>query len=56
MPESNLVLLHHNPEGFNKIQDHYKDQKFIVEKAQSKNVYIIKPFNGNDEKLETVHY
>ena len=43
----NLVLLHDHPEGWNKIQDHYKSELFVMEsKHQDLNVYMIKPLCG----------
>ena len=47
--EGNLVLLHDQPEGHNKIQDKYKNEKFVVvDKHAEPNVYCIKPVNGNN--------
>ena len=47
IPEGNLVLLQDHPEGHNKIQDHFKDQEFVVVKQlHEHNVYQIKPVNG----------
>ena len=43
----NLVLLHDHPEGWNKIQDHYKSKLFVMEsKHWDHNVYNIKPLCG----------
>ena len=40
IPEGNLVLLCDHPEGHNKIQDHFKDQEFVVVKQlHEPNVY-----------------
>ena len=44
IPIGKLVLLHDNPEGQNKIQDHYKSELFVVE--LNPNVYSIKPLCG----------
>ena len=45
----NLVLLHDHPKGWNKIQDNYKNELFVVESQhQDPNVYTIKPLNGKD--------
>ena len=47
IPEGNLVLLWDHPKGCNKIQDHFKDQEFVVVKQLCKpNVYQIKPVSG----------
>ena len=44
--KGNLVLLHDHPKGWNKIQDNYKNELFVVEsKHQDPNVYTIKPLN-----------
>ena len=49
IPIGNLVLLCDNPEGQNKIQDHYKSELFVVEsKHKDPNVYKIKPLCGKD--------
>ena len=43
----NLVLLRDHPEGWNRIQDNYKNELFVVESQhQDLNVYTIKPLNG----------
>ena len=45
--KGNLVLLWDHPEGHNKIQDHFKDQEFvIVDQLLQSNVYQIKPVSG----------
>ena len=47
IPIGNLVLLHDHLEGWNKIQDHYKNKLFVMElKYQDPNVYKIKPLCG----------
>ena len=47
IPIGNLVLLRDHPEGWNKIQDNYKNELFVVESQhQDPNVYTIKPLNG----------
>ena len=47
IPIGNLVLLHVHPEGWNKIQDHYKSELFVMElKHRDPNVYNIKPLCG----------
>ena len=47
IPIGNLVLLHDHPKGWNKIQDNYKNELFVVESQhQDPNVYTIKPPNG----------
>ena len=47
IPEGNLVLLWDHPESHNKIQDHFKDQEFVmVKQLHEPNVYWIKPVNG----------
>ena len=47
IPIGNLVLLHDHPEGWNKIQDHYKSELFAMDsKHQESNVYSIKPLYG----------
>ena len=47
IPIGNLVLLHDHPKGWNKIQDNYKNELFVVESQhQDPNVYTIKPLNG----------
>ena len=44
IPIGSLVLLHDHPEGWNKIQDHYKSELFVIEsKHWDPNVYKIKP-------------
>ena len=46
IPIGNLVLLCDHPEGWNKIQDNYKNELFIMESQhQDPNVYTIKPLN-----------
>ena len=46
--ESYLVLLGYHTEGHNKIQDHSKDQEFVMVKWLHKhNVYHVKQVNGN---------
>ena len=46
--EGNLILLQDHPEGYNKIQDKYKSEKFLlVVKCPEPKVYHIKPVNGN---------
>ena len=43
----NLVLLRDHPKGWNKIQDNYKNELFVVESQhQDPNVYTIRPLNG----------
>ena len=43
----NLVLLCDHPKGWNKIQDNYKNELFVMESQhQDPNVYTIKPLNG----------
>ena len=43
LPIGNLVLLHDYPEGWNKIQDNFKSELFVMEsKHQDCNVYTIK--------------
>ena len=43
----NLVLLHDHPKGWNKIQDNYKNELFVMESQhQDPNVYTIRPLNG----------
>ena len=45
--EGNLVLLQDHPKGHNMIQDHFKDQEFVVViQLHEPNVYQIKPVNG----------
>ena len=47
IPIGNLVLLHDYLEGQNKIQDHYKNELFVMEsKHRDPNVYNIKPLCG----------
>ena len=47
IPIGNLVLLHDHPKGWNKIQDNYKSELFVMESQhQDPNVYTIKPLNG----------
>ena len=47
IPEGNLVLLWGHPKGDNNIQDHFKDQEFIVVKQlHEPDVYQNKPVNG----------
>ena len=47
IPIGNLVLLHDHPEGWNKIQDNYKNELFVMESQhQDPNVYTIRPLNG----------
>ena len=47
IPVGNLVLLRDHPEGWNKIQDNYKSELFVVESQhQDPNVYTIKPVSG----------
>ena len=47
IPIGNLVLLCDRPQGWNKIQDHYKSKLFVVElKHWDPNVYKIKPLCG----------
>ena len=47
IPIGNLVLLHDQPKGHNKIQDNYKNELFVMESQhQDPNVYTIKPLNG----------
>ena len=47
IPIGNLVLLHDHLEGWNKIQDNYKNELFVMESQhQDPNVYTIKPLNG----------
>ena len=47
IPEGILVLLQDHPKGSNKIQDHFKDQEFVVmEQLCEPNVYQIKPTNA----------
>ena len=47
IPIGNLVLLHDHPKGWNKIQDNYKNELFVMESQhQDLNVYVIKPLNG----------
>ena len=47
IPIGNLVLLHDHPEGWNKVQDNYKNKLFVMESQhQDLNVYVIKPLNG----------
>ena len=47
IPIGNLVLLCNHPEGWNKIQDHYKSELCVDEsKHQDPNVYNIKPLSG----------
>ena len=47
IPIGNLVLLRDHPEGWNKIQDNYKNELFVMESQhQDPNVYTIKPLNG----------
>ena len=47
IPIGNLVLLRDHPEGWNKIQDNYKNELFVmVSQHQDPNVYTIKPLNG----------
>ena len=47
IPIGNLVLLHDHPKGWNKIQDNYKNEPFVMESQhQDPNVYTIKPLNG----------
>ena len=47
IPIGNLVLLCDHPKGWNKIQDNYKNELFVVESQhQDPNVYTIKPLNG----------
>ena len=46
-PIGNLVLLCDHPKGWNKIQDNYKNELFVVESQhQDPNVYTIKQLNG----------
>ena len=41
------MLLHAHPEGWNKIQDNYKNELFVmVSQHQDPNVYTIRPLNG----------
>ena len=47
IPEGNLVLLWDHPKGCNKIQDHLRDQEFVVvEQLCEPNVYQNKSVNG----------
>ena len=47
IPLSNLVLPPDHPEGYNKIQDNYKSELFVMKsKHQDLNVYIIKPLSS----------
>ena len=47
IPKDNLVLLWDYPEGYNKIQDSYMHELFVVvDKHPDLKVYIIKPING----------
>ena len=47
IPKGNSVLLFDHPEGQNKIQDHYKNELFVMEsKHWDPNVYNIKPLCG----------
>ena len=47
IPEGNLVLLHYHPEGWNKIQDKYKEIEYVVgHRHVEPNVYDIRPVNG----------
>ena len=47
IPKGILVLLWDHSKSGSKIQDHYKDQKFImVDPHLDPNVYDIKPVNG----------
>ena len=47
IPIGNLVLLCDHPEGWNKIQDNYKNELFVMESQhQDPNVYTIRPLNG----------
>ena len=47
IPIGNLVLLHDHPKVWNKIQDNYKNELFVMESQhQDPNVYTIKPLNG----------
>ena len=42
-----MVLLLDHPKGSNKMQDHFKDQEFVVVKQlHESNVYQIKPVSG----------
>ena len=52
----NLVLLCDHPEGWNKIQDHYKSKLYVVElKHWDPNVYKIKPLCGKGP-MHTVNW
>ena len=49
IPIGNLVLLRDHPEGRNKIQDHNKDQLFVVTgHHQQPNAYYIQPLNRKE--------
>ena len=56
IPIGNLVLLCDHPEGWNKIQDHYKSELFVLEsKHWDPNVYKIKPLCGKGP-MHTVNW
>ena len=56
IPEGNLVLLQDHPDGHNKIQDHFKDHKFVVGKQLCEpNVYRITPVNGFGQEWVVNH-
>ena len=56
IPIGNLVLLYDHPEGWNKIQDNYKRELFVMEsKHQEPNVYTIKPLSGKGP-MHTVNW
>ena len=45
--EGNVVILWDHTKGHNKIQDHFKDQEFVVvEQLHEPDMYCIKPVNG----------
>ena len=47
VPAGNLVLLHDNPEGCNKIQNNNKDQIYVVTSHhEHKNTYFVKPLGS----------
>ena len=58
IPEGNLVLLQDHPEGCNKIQDHFKDQEFVVVKQlHEPNVPSLNPkVKLKDETPNTYRY
>ena len=56
IPTGNFVLLHDHPKGWNKIQDHYKSELFVMEsKHRDPNVYKIKPLCGKGP-MHTVNW